>query len=459
MVLNRGGSMLGWSVEKMSKFWGVDIANSQVIQGFAVDSRKVMDGHVFFALKGDQVDGHDYLSEAFDKGAIAAVVSKDCRQRFPFHTLIVVDDVLHAMQTLASNILSMQKKKIVAITGSVGKTTTKEFVATLLSSHYKVYKTPGNANSQIGLPLSILNKKDCEEDVMVLEMGMTQRGHIKNLVNIAPPDVSVITKIAPAHIEYFSDGLEGIADAKSEILAHDKTSLAIINAQAAAFSAISSKVVCKKITYSSVGVDARAKADYWLESSASNVRLCSEDDTSPWMSLPFQATHILENFTAAAIVARKMGVSWQAIASSCSSLGLHEMRFEKIKRCGVTFINDCYNANPESMKAALANLPAAESGGRKIAVLGHMVELGSYSDDMHHDIGVFASLHVDKLLCIGKKCLPMKEGFLLSGRSVEHFDLMEEMKKSLFNQIGSGDVVLIKASNSVGLWKVLETEN
>ena len=125
----------------------------------------------------------------------------------------------------------------------------------------------------------------------------------------------------------------------------------------------------------------------------------------------------------------------------------------------MTFINDCYNANPESMKAALVNLPSTVNGGRKIAVLGHMVELGAQSDHMHHDVGVFASLHVDKLLCLGEKCLPMREGFLLSGRPVEHFDRLEEMKKSLFSQVGPGDVVLIKASNSVGLWKVLETEN
>jgi UDP-N-acetylmuramoyl-tripeptide--D-alanyl-D-alanine ligase len=459
MMFNRGEGMLGRSVEELSKFLGVDTANTQVIQGFAVDSRKVMNGHVFFALKGEKVDGHDYLAEAFQKGAIAAIVSKDCCHKFPFYTLIIVDDVLQAMQSLASFILSKQKKKIVAITGSVGKTTTKEFVATLLSSQYKVYKTPGNANSQIGLPLSILNRKDCGEDVMVLEMGMTQKGHIKNLVKIAPPDISVITKIAPAHIEYFSDGLEGIADAKSEILTHEKTSLAIINIQAAGYSAVSAKGSCQKITYSSNGVDAFPKGDYWLESSASKIRLCSKDEISPWMSLPFQAAHILENFIAAALVARKMEISWQAIAASSSSLELQEMRFEKIKRFDVTFINDCYNANPDSMKAALANLPVPERGGRKIAVLGHMVELGIHSDAMHRDVGVFASLHVDKLLCLGSRCLPMKEGFLLSGRSVEHFDLMEEMKKSLFSQIAPGDVVLVKASNSVGLWKVLETEN
>ena len=193
-----------------------------------------------------------------------------------------------------------------------------------------------------------------------------------------------------------------------------------------------------------------------MESEGSQIRICRDEENSPWFTLPFEAPHLRENFIAAALVARYFKISWEEITSSCSKLELIEKRFERIERDGVTFINDSYNANPESMKLAISNLPKPEKGGRIILALGHMVELGSYSDPCHREIGEYADRYGDRLFCLGEKCLPMKEGFAKSGKPVEHFEDLKSMQKSLFAEVKKGDVVLIKASNSVGLWRILE---
>jgi len=446
--------MLGKRLTDLENYFGKDSYNEKIIEGFAVDSRKVKPGFVFFALAGEKVDGHDFLIDAFKNGAIAAVVSSSFSERFPGHTLLYVDDVLDALQTLAREVLSTQNKRIVAITGSMGKTTTKEFTATLLSAKYEVFKTPGNANSQIGLPLSLLNRKDQGEEIMVLEMGMMGHGQISRLVEIAPPELAVITKIAPAHLEFFPNGLEGIAEAKSEILSHAKTEYAIINSIALVYESITFRGNSGKTYYS---LERDFSSDHWMESEGSQIRICREVEKSPWLTLPFDAPHLRENFIAAALVARYFNITWEEIAFACSNLTLFEKRFEKIERDGVIFINDSYNANPESMKLAIANLPKPGKGGRTILALGSMVELGSYSEPSHREIGEYADRYGDRLFCLGEKCLPMKEAFAKSGKPVEHFQDIKSMQKSLFAEVKKGDVVLIKASNSVGLWRILES--
>ncbi|MCX6991316.1 MAG: UDP-N-acetylmuramoyl-tripeptide--D-alanyl-D-alanine ligase [Chlamydiae bacterium] len=446
--------MLGKQLKDLENYFGKDSSNEKIIEGFAVDSRKVKPGFVFFALRGGKVDGHDFLIDAFKNGAIAAVVSSKFTEKFPGHTLLYVYDVLDTLQTFARDVLSTQNKRIVAITGSMGKTTTKEFAATILSAKYKVFKTPGNANSQIGLPLSLLNRKDLGEEIMVLEMGMMDHGQIERLVEIAPPEVAVITKIAPAHLEFFHDGLKGIAEAKSEILSHPNTNVAFINFSAFCYESISFCGDCGKTYYS---LERNGTSDHWMESQGSQIRICSDEEKSPWLTLPFEAPQLRENFIAAALVARYFKIAWEEIASACSKLTLFEKRFEKIERDGVIFINDSYNANPESMKFAIANLPRPENGGRTIFALGHMVELGSYCQPCHREIGEYADRYGDRLFCLGEKCLPMKEAFAKSGKPVEHFEDLKSMQKSLFAEVKKGDVVLIKASNSVGLWRILES--
>ncbi|MBM3207852.1 MAG: UDP-N-acetylmuramoyl-tripeptide--D-alanyl-D-alanine ligase [Chlamydiae bacterium] len=444
--------MLGITLGDFGRLFCLNLNSNMPIKGFAVDSRKVESGFVFFALQGNKTDGHNYIEVAIKNGAIACVVSKQFEFSSSDALIIRVEDPLVALQSLARDFLSKQNKKIVAITGSVGKTTTKEFCYTLLSSKYKVFKTPGNANSQIGLPLSVLNHGNFEEDILIFEMGMSSYGQIEVLVQIAPPDLAVITRIAPAHIEHFEKGLEGIAEAKMEILSSDKTQHAVINEQVETFDVFKKNKGKNFIRYSTLE---SSSADFKLKKDKGFVRV-ENQNTFYDLSPNFEESHFLENLLAAIAVARFFNVSWNQIGEAVKKLHFLEKRFERIIRNEVTFINDSYNANPDSMKAALANLPKPSLGAKSIAILGHMVELGSLSEIYHEEVGRFASTYVDILICYGDKSLPIKEGFDLSGKPSRFFNCLSELNQFLKKELQPGDVVLIKASNSVSLWKLMD---
>ncbi|HSX12308.1 MAG TPA: Mur ligase family protein [Rhabdochlamydiaceae bacterium] len=399
--------------------------NSIAVSGFAIDSRAVQEGNLFFALPGKKVDGHQFLFEAAQKKAKAAIVSKDYQGESFGLELIYVEDVCCALQQLAKVAFSKRQEKVIAITGSVGKTTTKEFLAHLLSAKYRVFKTEGSFNSQLSFPLTLLNMEG-EYDILVFEMGMSQPGELTKLVQIAPPDIAVITRIAIAHVAFFSDGIQGIAKAKAEILSHPKTRLAVVSEQAYSFPEIAHAIHCEKQIYS-------------LKS---------------FFPLPFSATHLQENFLAAYTVCRSLGLSDEEILLRAQTLKPFPMRFEILERHGITFVKDCYNANPESMRAALLNLPQAQK--RRIGILGSMVELGPYSEISHRQIGELALQCVDELLCLGPDCQPMIELFHKAGKKAALISSLELLKIKMEECIQKGDVVLIKGSKVHQLWKLLE---
>jgi UDP-N-acetylmuramyl pentapeptide synthase len=216
------------------KWMGCDVGVFGKVHGFKQDSREVVPGDLFFALKGERVDGHAYLEEVAAKGAVGAIVDEEYKGKEFGLVLVRVKSVISSLHELAKAIQATRRARVIGVTGSVGKTTTKEFIATLLEAKYRVGKTPGNANSQVGVPLSILNSAG-DEDVFVMEMGMSLPHEIEKLIDIAPPEVAIITKIALAHAAFFPDGLEGIAAAKMEILSHPSTRLGILNHQASGF--------------------------------------------------------------------------------------------------------------------------------------------------------------------------------------------------------------------------------
>lgn len=403
------------------------------ITGAAIDSRKIKEGDLFFALPGEKVDGHNHLQEAAANKASAAVVSKNYSGDSFGLELIKVEDVVAFLQTLACEAAANKSAKVVAVTGSVGKTTTKEFVAHLLEAKYRVWKTLGNANSQVGLPLAILNS-DLEGDIFVVEMGMSVRHEIERLVKIIPPDVAIISKIGLAHAEFFPDGLEGIAAAKAEIFSHPKTKVGIVNTKAKQFKAIAELQSCQVIYF---GEGEEFSFD------------CIKD-----IKLPFKASHLCENFLAAAVCARHFEVSWEDIASQAKTLPGVKMRFEMIERDGILIISDAYNANPESMCAAIRNLPSVT--GKKIAVFGEMKELGKFSESSHREIAEFALGYIDHFLCFGKGCLPMLDVFAQAGKPAEYFSHLTELREKLFALAEPGDLVLLKGSNANNLWKILE---
>ncbi|HEY2810308.1 MAG TPA: UDP-N-acetylmuramoyl-tripeptide--D-alanyl-D-alanine ligase [Rhabdochlamydiaceae bacterium] len=438
--------MADFSLSEIAGILHLDAPRDVRISGFVQDSNLATVGNLFFAMKGKKTDGHAFLCDVAKRGGVAAVVSNDyCGEDFGL-SLLRADDVLGALHALAKAVHAERKIPVIGVTGSVGKTTTKEFIATLLEGKFKVAKTPGNANSQVSMPLSILNTKEGEE-VFVIEMGMTEKGEIERLVRIAPPEIAVVTPIAHAHIAFFPDGIEGIARAKAEILASPLTRLAILHERAAHFSAIAS-ASCAKILYGE-------GTEYaWDEKQKLRVR--ERGELSPHLPFAFEASHLRENFLAAVAVARALGMQWKEIITQIPKLALQPRRFETVVQGGIVFINDSYNANAISMKAALQNLPSVSPGNKKIAVLGAMRELGEYERMLHQEVAQCALQCVDRLLCLGEECRVMVDLFQKNDREAELFLDFEALKKRVFELAQAGDVVLLKASKPLRLWSVLE---
>jgi UDP-N-acetylmuramoyl-tripeptide--D-alanyl-D-alanine ligase len=380
------------------------------------------------------------------RGASAAIVSQDYTGESFGLVLIYVENVLEALHSLARQVHARRNSRVIAVTGSVGKTTTKEFIATILSGQFKVAKTPGNANSQVSVPLSILNSPG-DEEVFVIEMGMSEKGEMQRLVSIAPPEISVVTNISYSHVVFFPEGIDGIAYEKAQILSHENTRLGIVSAQAAEFPAVLQTGSCPKVIY--------GKGDCFLQNK-DGLRIVERGVASPPFTLAFEASHLRENFLAAAAVARAMGMSWPDIAREAPKLTMVPKRFEKIIRDEIVFINDSYNANATSMKAALQNLPAAEPGKKKIAVLGAMKELGQYTEPLHREVAECALGFVDQLLCMGEECQSMVDLFVRHQKKAEMHPDIASLKKRVFEIAEGGDVVLLKGSRSNRLWLVLE---
>ena len=419
---------------------------------YCIDSRQACTGSLFFALKGERVDGHDYLEDVAKRQGRAAVVSKGYRGSDFGLELIYVDDVVVFLQELARKRIAKWDGRIIGITGSVGKTTTKEFLAPILSKRFRIYKSPLSYNSRVTLPLNILNAEG-DEELLILEMAMSQEGEIRRLVEIAPPDFAIITKIGRTHTEFFPDGIEGVARAKGEILESPCMKLAVIHDEALAFSGIGEKGVCKKISFGGAG------AEYVLKREGELFCVMERGVASPGFSLPFTADHLCSNFLAAVAMSRALGLEWSEILGVAQELKPVSKRFEVLERDGVTFVNDSYNASAESTIASLKNLPEPGEKGKTLFVFGEMRELGKESKRSHHEVGVVAAEAVDQMLCLGEDCQPAMEVVAKRGKQVDLFSDFESLKEALFRMTSIGDVVLIKGANSHQLWRILEDKN
>jgi len=442
------------TVRQVAELLSLDSSDETPLSHFCVDSRQAEEGSLFFALPGASVDGHSFLEQVATKKIAAAVVDKGYRGDSYGLTLFFVGDVLEALQTLASHNLSFVDAKTIAITGSVGKTTVKEFLKTLLSAKYRVFCTPGNQNSQIGLPLAILNGVQGDEEVLILEMGMTEPGQIAKLVSFAPPDIALVTAIAAVHVGYLGT-LEGIAETKAEIFSHPKTQLGIVPKGVPFFEKMASVGTCKKVTFSTED----ETADYFLRETLGGLILESPEKVSLG-PLPFGGKHRVHNFLGALAVAREVGLDLREIKERMELLTLPEKRGTITEIEGITFVDDSYNATYVSMKAALENLPSPKDGGKKIAVLGDMtgsyLEFGSYSEEAHELVGKCALELVDHLLCLGKGCFPLFKCWQEKRRGPYLTLDRKELVSTLSDLAQPGDVVLLKGSNKHQLWKVLD---
>jgi UDP-N-acetylmuramoyl-tripeptide--D-alanyl-D-alanine ligase len=425
---------------------------SGTMTGVSVDSRETRPGDLFFALPGNVTDGHVFLDEVARKGAFGAVISKDYQGPLPpFLPVSRVDDPLQMLQELARLLVREVGAKVIAVTGSIGKTTTKEFIRTILSVGTSVAGTNANNNSQIGLPLSLINSIRGGEQWLVVEMGMTNAGHIRRLIQIAPPDIAIVTMVALVHVENFED-LSQIAKAKAEIFEHSRTTWNLYNADTPHADVLASIGYGKKRSFSTKN-DPQA---YWSLAIGDGTVTIREGSVQTTLPCPmFPARHVYDNMLAAIATVRTVGLGWDAIEEALPLLTLPKMRLEK-KRCqGIWFINDAYNACELSMISALDVL-SDHAPARRVAVLGQMRELKTFSEECHRRIGEKALGTADVLYCLGKECEPIVKKWKEAGRSCFWTLSLDELKAQLKEDLEAGDVVLLKGSRANELWKVLD---
>ncbi len=426
-------------------------------QGYSIDSRSVRAGQLFFAVKGERLDGHDFVEQALGNGAIAAVVRKDQLSRYPRERrLLTVEDTLVALQTLATAVRKLWGKPLIAVTGSAGKTTTKEAIAHVLSARFRVLKSEGNFNNHFGLPLMLL-KLEPEYDVAVIEMGMSHAGEIRTLTKIAQPEIGVVTNVAPVHLEFF-DSLAGIARAKYELVESlPANGVAVLNADDEYVSQFGRDFKGKVVMYGT-----RAAADVRAENVQSNGTDGVEFDVvigrvREHATLPLVGEHNVLNALAAVAVGLERGLNPVEAVGELATLAPADKRGQVLQVGNITVINDCYNSNPKALEAMVDAL-ATMTAKRRIVVAGEMLELGPAGDEMHRLAGEhIAEKKIDVLVGVRGLAQAMVEGARKAGTPAEFVATPEEAGEWLARVARDGDVVLLKASRGVKLEKALET--
>ncbi|MEV5980148.1 UDP-N-acetylmuramoyl-tripeptide--D-alanyl-D-alanine ligase [Streptomyces sp. NPDC052114] len=419
------------------------------------DSREVTPGSLFVAFVGERVDGHDYAADVVAAGAVAVLASRPVGV-----PAIVVDDVQAALGALARHVVKRLGATLVALTGSVGKTSSKDLLAQVLRRHAPTVWTPGSLNNEIGLPLTALSATD-ETKFLVLEMGARGIGHIRYLTGLTPPKIGLVLNVGTAHIGEFG-GREKIAEAKGELVESlPEDGAAILNADDPFVRAMATRTKARVLLFGeSDDADVRAENVRLTENGQPAFTLHTPSGCSD-VTLRLYGEHHVSNALAAAAVAHELGMSVDEIALALSEAGtLSRWRMEVTERPdGVTVVNDAYNANPESMRAALRALVAMGKGRRTWAVLGHMAELGDEGLAEHDAVGRLAvRLNVSKLVAVGgREASWLQLGAYNEGSWGEesvHVSDAQAAIDLLRSELRAGDVVLVKASRSVGLERV-----
>lgn len=422
---------------------------SASVSGWSIDTRTLNPGDLFFAIHGEAQNGHEYVKAAFERGAVAAVVSEPVEIA---GLLIRVEDTLAGLQNLGMWARRRWGKPIVAVTGSAGKTTTKDIIAELLAVRFAVGKTAGNLNNHIGLPLSLLRIPDAAE-VGVMELGMNHSGEIRFLGSLAHPQVGVVTNVGYAHIEYFAD-IEGIALAKRELVeALGPEGTAILNADDARVAGFRGVHEGRTLTYG-FSDDADVKAEevrLYPDGSEFRVR-----DTKFRSSL--RGRHGVSNLLAGIATARAFDIPEHALVAAVEKIRPGAMRGERRQRDGITILNDSYNSNPEAA-ASMIDVLRAEPAQRRIAVLGEMLELGRWSEALHEKLGRYAAQSgIDVVIGVHGAARKIAEGAAAEGLHRDHvhfFENSEEAGYFLRDFAQEGDVILFKGSRGTHVERAL----
>ncbi len=428
-----------------------------VFGSFNIDSRLSRLGELFFAIVAKR-NGHDFVPDAFAKGARGAVVSQDLSPAGTGLALVLVGDTVSALQTLARSVLAEENPTVIGITGSIGKTTTKEFTAELLSARLKVLKSEGNFNNHLGLALSLL-KLQKDDRAAVLEMGANAPGEIRTLTRIAPPDVAIITNINPVHLEFFSS-LEAIAMAKKEILDGAKPdAAAVLNGDDPLVQKIGRDWTGRRITFGlSPNCDVRASAvrKLGMDGMAFDLRL---DGGLKEVRAPFLYEEYLYNLLAAVGACQALSLPFESIIDRIPRLVPLPGRGAPVRLGrGILLVDDSYNSSPRALEAALKGL-APLPARRKVAVLGDMLELGPQEAEMHRRAGrEVAGNGWSMLLAVGPLACLIAEGAQASGlpgARIKTFSNSEEAAAGIAAVIEEGDLILVKGSRGMRMERVV----
>ena len=429
-----------------------------VIRGVSSDSRRIQRGDLFFALRGANFDGHDFVAEALRAGAAAAVVQRKIdlpAGLLADASLLMVADTIEALGLLARYVRSRLTCQTVAVTGSNGKTTTKELIAHVLSHRGPVACGPGSYNNAIGVPLTIL-AAGVDDEYLVCEVGTNRPGEVFSLGRIVQPDVAVITSVAEAHLEGLGD-LQGVAREKASLVSTLRPNgLAVINADDPLLRQYVEPFGRRVVTFGCAGeVDLRASC---IKTSAEGTQFLLNGRTE--LTVPLLGRHNVFNVLAAIGACRRLGLELEQICEALRSFRPPPMRLQLQKIGTLTVLNDAYNANPSSMLEALHVLRSMSCAGRRVMVAGDMLELGGQAEQFHEQLGQrIGAAGVDVLLAVGRFAATVAHGAASAGvdvRNVFVFDEARDAADAVERIVGESDLVLLKGSRAVGLEVVVE---
>ncbi|MDD3278845.1 MAG: UDP-N-acetylmuramoyl-tripeptide--D-alanyl-D-alanine ligase [Lachnospiraceae bacterium] len=433
---------------------GAEHEKSMCVSDITTDSRKNTDGCLFVPIKGARVDGHDYIPQVIADGALAVLSENDLgKQEFPY---IRIKSSLQAVKDIAEYYLQQVHIPVVGITGSVGKTSTKEVIAAVLAQKYQVLKTQGNFNNELGLPLTVFRIRE-DDEIAVLEMGISDFGEMSRLARIARPETAVITNIGWCHLENLRDR-DGIFRAKTEIFDYLKPQgNVILNGDDDKLNQVTEVQGKSPMLFGiSHNNDVYATDMVSLGLKGVTCRIHTPGGSFDTL-IPMPGQHMVYNALAGTCVGLTYGLSLQQIKAGIESLQPVSGRFHIIENEKYTIVDDCYNANPVSMKASIAVL--GDALGRKVAVLGDMGELGADEAALHAEVGTYAGEQkLDALYCVGPLCRHMAEAAKKACPSMEvqHFDTRDLLIRQLPSLLKKGDTILIKASHFMQFERIIE---
>ncbi len=425
----------------VEKFFNISLNTMHQQIDAEVDSKKVKSNSIFFALQGKKTDGHLFLQEAIDRGAVLLVV--DEKKKIPISKVpyIEVQNPLECLQDLAKFHFAFIQAETIAITGSSGKSTTKEYVSQLLGTQFKVGKTRGNQNSQIGLALSLVALEG-DEEKLVLEMGMSEKGNIKKLCEIAAPNIAILTCIDVNHIEQFGSK-EAIALEKSDIFIPPSVQFSYIEENAYAYEAVKKKCHSDKMIYS-------------LNTHVQNEKFQVLDFEVGLEELNIKEAHFLKNLIPAVAIARKLQVPHAKILNKMKNLHTLEHRFQIIEKNRCVIIDDAYNSSLESLTCAVSAILKRDVRGKKIAVIGALAEQGDLENLHHQKLAEILEGKFDQIYCIGTPAQITVKQLKKNGCDAFYCESLKEIADQLNQSIQNQDLLFLKGANTYRLWELVD---